>query len=132
MEAHLGRDFRKVVDAEFRTETFRTGVEFDAAVGDSVRAVAPGQVRFADWFRGYGKLVIVDHGDQYFTVSGHLSEIFVSVGDVVAEGDTIGSAGATGSLTGPSLYFEIRRGSRPPDPADWLEGGLGNLSHATR
>jgi septal ring factor EnvC (AmiA/AmiB activator) len=66
--------------------------------------------------------VILDHGEQYFTVCGHLAEIFVSLGDAVAEGDTIGSVGETGSLTGPSLYFEVRRGSRPLDPALWLEG----------
>ena len=123
VEANIGRSFGKVVDAEFGTETFRTGVEFDAVAGDSVRAVAPGQVRFADWFRGYGKLVILDHGEQYFTVSGHLAEIFVSVGDAVAEGEPLGSVGETGSLTGPSLYFEVRRGSRPLDPAEWLTGG---------
>ena len=118
--APISRGFGKVVDAEFRTETYRTGVEFGVAAGDSVKAVAPGQVRFADWFRGYGRLVILDHGDQYFTVSGHLAEIFVSLGDVIAGGDTIGSAGETGSLSGPSLYFEIRRGDQPLDPTEWL------------
>ena len=94
--------------------------EFEAEGGESVRAVAPGAVRFAGWFRGYGRLVIVDHGDDYFTVVSHLEDTFVAVGDVVAEGDTLGSVGETGSLTGPSLYFEIRRGSEPLDPADWL------------
>jgi len=77
-------------------------------------------VRFADWFRGYGKLVILDHGDDYFSVSGHLAEILVGVGDRVSEGQPIGSVGETGSLSGPSLYFEIRRGAEPLDPAEWL------------
>lgn len=113
-------DFGKVVDAEFRTETLRKGVDFAASGGESVRAVAPGAVRFAGWFRGYGELVILDHGDEYFTVSSHLDEVFVKVGDVVGEGDTLGTVGETGSLTGPSLYFEIRYGSQPQDPADWL------------
>jgi septal ring factor EnvC (AmiA/AmiB activator) len=120
VQAPISRGFGKIVDAQFQTETYRTGVEFEVAAGDSVKAVAPGQVRFADWFRGYGRLVIIDHGDQYFTVSGHLAEIFVSLGDVIAEGDTIGSSGETGSLTGPSLYFEIRRKDQPLDPAEWL------------
>jgi septal ring factor EnvC (AmiA/AmiB activator) len=112
--------FGKVVDEEFRTETYRKGVEFAANGGESVRAVAPGVVRFAGWFRGYGKLVILDQGDHYFSVMGHLDELFVAVGDSVNEGDTIGSAGDTGSLSGPSLYFELRRGSQPLDPGEWL------------
>lgn len=115
--------FGKVVDPEFRTETFRTGVEFEAAGGETVRAIAPGVVRFAGWFRGYGRLVIVDHGDDYFSVMGHLAEIFVEVGDSVQEHATLGSVGDTGSLSGPSLYFEIRQGGEALDPQDWLQPG---------
>jgi septal ring factor EnvC (AmiA/AmiB activator) len=115
--------FGRVVDEQFRTETYRKGVEFAANGGESVRAVGPGVVRFAGWFRGYGKLVILDQGDQYFSVMGHLRDIFVAVGDSVSEGDTLGSAGDTGSLSGPSLYFELRRGSEPLDPREWLRDG---------
>lgn len=122
LEAPITQGFGKVIDAEFQTETFRNGAEFAAAIGDSVRAVARGRVRFAGWFRGYGRIVILDHGDQYFTVSGHLDEIFVQVGDVVEALDTLGSAGETGSLRGPSLYFEIRQGGRSLDPAQWVAG----------
>lgn len=115
--------FGKVLDDEYLTETFRNGIEIAASPGDSVRAVARGQVRYAGWFRGYGKIVIVDHGGGYFTVSGHLSDIFVAVGDVVDEGDTLGSVGDTGSLRGAGLYFEMRSGAQPLDPADWLAKG---------
>ena len=116
----------------FGTETLRKGVEFEAAAGETVRAVAPGAVRFAGWFRGYGKLVIMDHGDDYFTVVSHLEESFVRVGDTLSEGDTIGSVGDTGSLTGPSLYFEIRSGSEPQDPGDWLRPRGAALSRSSR
>jgi septal ring factor EnvC (AmiA/AmiB activator) len=112
--------FGRVVDSEFQTETYRKGIEFEARGGESVRAVAAGVVRYASWFRGYGKLVIVDQGDEYFTVIGHLDEIFVAVGDSVSEGDTLGSVGDTGSLIGPGLYFELRHGSEPLDPGKWL------------
>jgi septal ring factor EnvC (AmiA/AmiB activator) len=122
VDAPVSQRFGRVVDEEFLTQTFRNGVEFAAATGDSVRAVAPGQVRFAGWFRGYGRIVILDHGDDYFTVSGHMDEIFVAVGDRVGQGDTLGTSGDTGSLSGPSLYFEIRQGSRPVDPGEWLGG----------
>ncbi len=120
LDSEIKLAFGKVVDEKFRTETFRKGVEFAASGGESVRAVAPGAVRFAGWFRGYGELVIVDHGDEYFTVVSHLDEVFVQVGDVVGERDTLGSVGETGSLTGPSLYFEIRHRSEPHDPEDWF------------
>jgi murein hydrolase activator len=116
----LLRRFGRVIDGEFRTETFRKGVDFAVEVGESVYAVADGEVRFADWFRGYGKLVILDHGDDYFSVSGHLDEIEVSVGNRLQAGDRIGTAGETGSLGGPRLYFEIRRGGEALDPAEWL------------
>jgi septal ring factor EnvC (AmiA/AmiB activator) len=115
--------FGRIVDDDYLTETFRNGVEFEAGLGDSVVAVARGQVRFAGWFRGYGKIVILDHGDGYFTVSGHLAEIFVAVGDSVDKGDMLGSVGETGSLSGPGLYFEVRSGGTPLDPAEWLAKG---------
>ncbi len=121
--AAIRQPFGRVVDADYRTEIFRKGVEFAAGAGDSVHAVAHGQIRFAGWFRGYGKIVIVDHGDGYFSVSGHMAEIYVELGDSVEEGDTIGTVGDTGSLSGPGLYFELREGSTPLDPADWLGAG---------
>jgi septal ring factor EnvC (AmiA/AmiB activator) len=116
----LLRGFGRVLDEEFRTETFRKGVDFAVETGEPVYSVADGEVRFAGWFRGYGKLVILDHGDAYFTVSGHLDSIDVEVGEQVRGGNRIGLAGDTGALSGPRLYFEIREGSGALDPADWL------------
>jgi len=121
VDAPVRRSFGRVVDADFRTETFRKGIDFGAREGEAVRAVARGSVRFAGWFRGYGKMVILDHGGQYFTVSGHLDEISVAVGDTVEAGGVIGAAGDTGSLSGALLYFELRRGGEALDPGEWLE-----------
>jgi septal ring factor EnvC (AmiA/AmiB activator) len=120
VEAPIVKSFGRVVDAEFKTETFQSGVEFDAPLGVAVKAVAAGQVRFAGWFRGYGKLVILDHGDEYFTISGHLADIRVEVGDEVESRGVIGTVGDTGSLSGPRLYFEVRHGREPQDPSVWL------------
>lgn len=114
------RRFGKVIDDEFRTATFRKGVDFAVGVGDPVYGVADGYVRFAGWLGGYGRMLIVDHGDEYFTVFGHLDRIDVEVGERVARGVTIGAAGDTGSLSGARLYFEIRKGSQALDPARWL------------
>lgn len=119
----IRRPFGRLVDPKYQTEIFHKGLEIDARRGDRVRAVAPGRVRLAGWFRGYGKLVIVDHGEGYFTVSGHLADIYVEVGDAVTTGDTLGTVGDTGSLEGPGLYFEVRRGSGPLNPAEWLAKG---------
>jgi len=116
----IARGFGRVVDRNFLTETFRKGVEFEAPVGSAVRAVAAGRVRLAGRFRGYGNLVILDHGEQYFSVFAHLSRIDVAVGQVVTAGAELGLVGDSGSLSGPHLYFEVRRGSTALDPSEWL------------
>lgn len=115
--------FGRLVDRKYQTETFNNGIEISAQQGESVLAVAQGQVRFAGWFRGYGKIVVLDHGGGYFTVSGHLAEILVDVGEIVNRGDIVGRVGETGSLEGPGLYFELRSGREPQDPAVWLSTG---------
>lgn len=112
--------FGRVTDTRFGTQTFRQGVEFGAKRGVEVQAIAIGEVRYADWFRGYGRIVILDHGDGYFSVYGHLDRIGVEVGQRVNEAQPVGVVGDTGSLSGPGLYFELRRGSESLDPVPWL------------
>lgn len=123
VDAAIVRGFGREVDAEFHTQVFHKGVDFGAALGTPVRAVAAGTVRFAGWFRGYGRMVILDHGDRFYTVSGHLDALRVEAGATVAAGEAIGTVGDTGSLAGPRLYFEIREGSQAVDPRRWLESG---------
>jgi septal ring factor EnvC (AmiA/AmiB activator) len=125
VDAPVSGRFGRVVDPEFGTSTFRSGLKFAAPPGTPVRSVAGGLVRFAGWFRGYGRIVIVDHGDGFHTVSAHLAEILVGIDDVVVEGQTLGTVGETGSLSGPSLYFELRREGRPLDPQSWLSAARG-------
>ncbi|MFQ5514142.1 MAG: murein hydrolase activator EnvC family protein [Myxococcota bacterium] len=112
--------FGRQLDPEFGTLTRRSGIEIEAVRGTPVRAVAPGRVLFAGWFRGYGQLIIVDHGHDTVTVSGYLEEIAVEKGALVQRGQRIGTVGETGSLLGPGLYFEIRREGTPVDPVAWL------------
>jgi len=123
VEAAVSRRFGLEVDREFGTETFHKGIDYRVGRGATVRAVADGTVRFAGRFRGYGNLVILDHGDDYFSVSAHLDQIAVSVGDGVDAGAVVGTAGETGSLRGPVLYFEVRRGAEALDPGEWLAAG---------
>jgi septal ring factor EnvC (AmiA/AmiB activator) len=108
------------VHPRFGTKTFRNGIDIDVAEGTSIAAVASGQVLYTGWFRGYGNLIIVDHGGEYYTLYAHASHIRVAEGDEVKQGQAIGAVGDTGSLQGPRLYFEVRHGGRPQDPAQWL------------
>ncbi len=104
-----------------RERAFRRGVHLEAAQGDPVRAVYAGQVRRAEWIRGFGNVVILDHGDRYYTVYAHLDRFDVAVGEMVTTGQVIGAAGETGSMSGPYLHFEVRHEGSPVDPLDWIE-----------
>lgn len=112
--------FGRVVDPRFQTVTVQKGVEIGARAGDPVRAVAPGRVAHAGWFKGYGNLVIVDHGDGYHTLVAHLGTMTAAGGEEVAAGAPLGTVGDTGSLKGAYLHFEIREKGRPVDPVAWL------------
>jgi len=105
---------------QFGTIVYRRGIDIAAHIGDEVRAVDGGVVAKADWFKGYGKLVIIDHKDGMYTLYGNLSQVDVNNGDRVERGQVIGLAGDTGSLKGPKLYFEIRRNGEAEDPLLWL------------
>lgn len=91
-----------------------------AAVGDAVRAIAPGRVVFADWLKGYGLLLILDHGEGYMSLYAHNEPLLKDVGDWVAAGETIGTVGASGGAERPGLYIELRHQGRPLDPKPWL------------
>lgn len=99
------------------------GVDIAIPTGTPVRAMAPGMVEFAGWLGGYGRVVIIDHGQGVRTVYGHLSEINVARGESVAGRPVIGLSGASGRVTGEHLHFEILRGGRAEDPVPLL-GGL--------
>jgi len=77
-------------------------------------------VAFADWFQGYGRLAILDHGAGFFTLYAHLAELLVRAGQEVPAGQLIGTVGESGSLDGPQLYFEVRVRGKPEDPLAWL------------
>jgi septal ring factor EnvC (AmiA/AmiB activator) len=89
-------------------------------MGTGVTAVAAGQTVMVDWFRGYGKFVLLYHGTDYFTLYGCLSEVLVPVGSVVEEGQVIARSGDTGTLGQPMLHFEVLEGKEALDPLDWL------------
>jgi septal ring factor EnvC (AmiA/AmiB activator) len=99
---------------------FRRGIEIEAQEGQAVRAVDGGQVAYADWYTGFGKLIILDHGSGFYTLYGNLARLDIGKGAQVSRGQVIGLTGETGSLKGSKLYFEIRRNGEAQDPLVWL------------
>jgi len=95
------------------------GVVIAAAEGRDVQAVSHGRVAFSDWLRGYGLLMILDHGDGYMTLYGYNQALNKEVGDWVEEGEVIASVGRSGGNAQAGLYFEIRHRGRPINPARW-------------
>jgi septal ring factor EnvC (AmiA/AmiB activator) len=112
--------FGREIHPRFGTETLRTGIDIEAAEGAPIRAVAPGTVAYRGWLRGYGNLVVLDHGDGYHTLYAHASDVLVDEGDQVMRGELIGRVGDSGSVEGPRLHFEVRNQSRAEDPQLWL------------
>ena len=107
---------------ESRGDDARTkwdGVMISAGAGTQVHAVHGGRVVFADWLRGAGQLVILDHGNGYLSLYGHNQTLLKSAGDIVKAGEVISTVGNSGGQATPALYFAIRQQGRPSDPAQW-------------
>ncbi len=117
--------FGRATDSEFNVETFHSGIQVRADRGEPVQAVGEGQVLFSDWLKGYGNLIIIDHGNSYYSVYGHTEEVFKHKGERVEDREVIATVGDTGSLSGPLLHFEIRHRGEPLDPMAWLKRGDG-------
>ncbi len=112
--------FGRQVNEHFGTITFNNGVELSAKAGTPVQAVFGGVVLFADRFRGYGNLLILDHGEGFYTLYAHCGALKKSVGDPVETREVIATVGESGLQQEPSLYFEVRHHGRALDPAEWL------------
>ncbi|MFZ6016010.1 MAG: murein hydrolase activator EnvC family protein [Nitrospirota bacterium] len=106
---------------QFNTPVFRNGIHIQASADSPAKAVHSGKVVFAEWFKGYGQLLIINHGDGYHTLYGNLSEIFSKVGDIIKKYQIIGQVGNSGILNAPGLYFELRYKGKPLDPLQWLK-----------
>jgi len=113
--------FGKVVNPRFNTVTVQKGLDIRAGLGAKVLSVGTGTIAFSGWLKGYGNLVIVDHGAGYHSLYAHLAHSLVEAGNEVEEGEEIAAVGDTGSLKGAFLYFEIRKQGQAIDPSPWIE-----------
>ncbi len=98
------------------------GVRMRADAGDPVRAIHHGRVVYADWLRGSGLLLVIDHGEGYMSLYAHNESLLREVGDWVSTGTPVATVGDTGGQSEVGLYFEIRKDGRPTNPARWCRG----------
>jgi len=104
----------------FNTYVHRRGIEIKTAEGSTIHAVMPGAVVYADWLKGYGLVIILDHANGFFSLYAHASKILTTVGAQVGAEQAIGETGDTGMTGENTLYFELREGAEPIDPLQWL------------
>ena len=105
---------------DFNSYTFSKGLLISAGAGSDIKAIYDGSVIFSDYFKGYGNMIIIDHGGGYFSLYAHAARILKKVGADVARNETVATVGDTDSSRGPMLYFEIRHQGKPVDPAGWV------------
>jgi septal ring factor EnvC (AmiA/AmiB activator) len=120
VQGRIIEHFGKQRNAKFSTVTFNNGLKIAAAPGTEVRSVFAGTVLFSQWFKGYGNLVILDHGNRVFSLYGNLKAPAVAVGDRINAGQAIAGVGESEDAHSGYLYFEIRQDNKPEDPQKWL------------
>jgi murein DD-endopeptidase MepM/ murein hydrolase activator NlpD len=120
IRGQITSSFGMRVHPVFKTKLQHTGIDIDGNMGDSVKAAGVGEVIFAGVLRGYGQIIILDHGGGLSTVYAHLSRILVREGQRVQTGHVIGKVGSTGTSTGPHLHFEVREKGNARNPTNYL------------
>ena len=112
--------YGKHKNPDFNSYTFSKGLSVSAGAGSEIRSIYDGTVIYADYFKGYGNMIIVDHGGGYFSLYAHAAKILKKVGSEVTRNDALATVGEMDSIKGPMLYFEIRHQGKPLDPAGWV------------
>ncbi len=110
-------------NSNYSSFTFQTGIDISVDKGEPVRSVFKGEVLYAEWLKGYGNLIIINHGESFYTLYAHVEEFFKKKGERVDTSEVIALAGDTGSIKGPCLHFEVRHHGKPVDPMKWLKKG---------
>jgi septal ring factor EnvC (AmiA/AmiB activator) len=113
--------FGRTEHPELHTFTFQKGIEIKAPSGMEIKSIFNGKVIYADWFKGYGNMIIINHGEHYCSIYAHAEKLFNQVGDIVKKNETVALVGDTNALNGSCLYFEIRHRGKPQNPLGWLK-----------
>ncbi|MFC1513078.1 murein hydrolase activator EnvC family protein [Thermodesulfobacteriota bacterium] len=121
VEGTVTTNFGRNITAKFGITTYQNGIDISTKPGAEVLAVHDGIVAFAGILRGYGNMIIIDHGDQYYSLSSRIAKLRSEEGVKVSKGQTIGIMGATEGLLAEGLHFEIRHGTKAQDPLIWLD-----------
>lgn len=127
-----GRVLARYGDAKNIGDLTWHGIFLSAPEGSAIQAVFRGRVAYADWLRGFGLLLILDHGDGYMTLYGHNQTLHRQVGDWVEAGQPIAAAGRTGDAPASGVYFEIRHNGKPNDPLQWCARGSSSGARARK
>lgn len=123
VEGKITHFFGPYRNSKFNVVNFHSGIKIKADRGEPIHAVHSGRILFASWFKGYGNMIIIDHGEHYYTIYAHADELFKTKGEEVSTGDVIATVGDTGALSGPTLHFEVRHHGKPQDPLTWIKKG---------
>jgi len=120
VQGKLISNFGRQMNPDFNTYTFNSGIDVSAPLGEVVRSAGSGEVIYTGNIKGYGQIIIIDHGGRTTTLYAHLSKILVEIGDKVNKGQIIGQVGESGGVSSPRLHFEVRVEGKPTDPMNWL------------
>ena len=107
-------------NTDFNTYTFNSGIDISAPLGQVVHAAGSGEVIYTGSIKGYGQIIIIDHGGRITTLYAHLSKILIDIGDKVKKGQLVGQVGDSGGVSSTRLHFEVRVEGKPTDPMNWL------------
>ena len=120
IQGKLISEYGRQKNTDFNTYTFNSGIDISAPPGQVVRAAGSGEVIYTGNIKGYGQIIIIDHGGRTTTLYAHLSKILVEIGNKIKKGQIIGQVGDSGGVTSPRLHFEVRVEGKPTDPMNWL------------
>jgi len=120
IQGKLISEYGRQKNTDFNTYTFNSGIDISAPLGQVVHAAGSGEVIYTGSIKGYGQIIIIDHGGRVTTLYAHLSRILIDIGDKVKKGQPIGQVGDSGGVSSTRLHFEVRVEGKPTDPMNWL------------